>query len=143
MSWWTADDKAQFQAAATKLTEQINHDCPLADLCVNGKQAQTETVADLAGLAVAHDAYVLSLQGQADAVIGGLTGEQRFFIAFAQRWRRLQTEASLRQQIQTDTHLPAEYRSDEVRNFDAWYKAFDVKPGDRLYLKPDDRVGIW
>ncbi len=143
VSWWTADDKAQFQAAATKLTEQINHDCPLADLCVNGKQAQTETVADLAGLAVAHDAYVLSLQGQADAVIGGLTGEQRFFIAFAQRWRRLQTEASLRQQIQTDTHLPAEYRSDEVRNFDAWYKAFDVKPGDRLYLKPDDRVGIW
>jgi len=112
-------------------------------VCLNGKQILTESVADLAGLLVAHDAYLLSLKGKPDAVIDGLSGEQRFFLAFAQRWRKLQGEAALRRQIKSDNHAPGEYRSDAVRNVDAWYKAFDVAPTDRLYLKPEERVQIW
>ena len=92
---------------------------------------------------MAHDAYILSLKNKADATIDGLSGEQRFFLAFAQRWRRLQSEAALRHQIQTDTHSPGEYRSDTVRNVDAWYDAFKIAPTDKLYLKPTDRVRIW
>ncbi len=110
---------------------------------MNGKQVLTETAADFAGLMVAHDAYRLSLKNKPDAVINGLSGEQRFFLSFAQRWRKAQSEDSLRRQIKTDTHLPAEYRSDLVRNVDAWYEAFGVKPGDKLYLKPEDRVHVW
>ncbi|HTS37405.1 MAG TPA: M13 family metallopeptidase [Candidatus Solibacter sp.] len=141
--WWSAEDEKQFQAAAQKLVAEVNAYCPMADVCVNGKQVLTETVADLAGLAVAHDAYLLSLNGKPDAVIGGLTGEQRFFLAFAQRWRKKQSKDALRQQTKTDTHLPGEYRSDSVRNLDAWYEAFKVAPGDKLYLKPQDRLRIW
>ncbi len=142
-AWWTAQDKARYEAAAAALTAQFDADCPLPGLCVNGKQVQTENIADLAGLLVAHDAYLLSLKGKPDVVIGGLTGEQRFFLAFAQRWRRVQSEAALRRQIASDTHPPGEYRSDTVRNVDAWYDAFGVKPGDKLYLKPQERAGIW
>ena len=141
--WWTAEDLAKYHAAAEKLVAQFNGCCPLPDLCVNGKQVLTENIADLAGLLTAHDAYVLSLKGKVDVVINGLTGEQRFFLAFAQRWRKAQSEAALRRQIKTDTHSPGEYRSDTVRNVDAWYKAYHVMPGAKLYLKPEDRVGIW
>ena len=141
--WWTAEDRAGYHAAAAKLVAQFDGYCPLADLCVNGKQVLTENIADLAGLLVAHDAYVLSLKGKTDVVIGGLSGEQRFFLAFAQRWRKAQSEAALRKQIATDTHSPGEYRSDTVRNVDAWYKAYDIAPADKLYLKPEDRVRIW
>ncbi len=141
--WWTAEDLASYHASAAKMAEQFNGYCPLPDLCVKGKQVLGENIADLAGLLVAHDAYVLSLKGKPDAVIGGLTGEQRFFLAFAQRWRKTQTEAALRRQVASDNHAPGEYRSDGVRNVDAWYKAFDVVPGDKLYLKPEDRIAIW
>ena len=142
-NWWTADDSARYHAAAAKMAAQFDGYCPLPDLCVNGKQVLSENIADLAGLQVAHDAYILSLKGKPDVVIGGLSGEQRFFVAFAQRWRRLQSEAALRRQIKTDIHAPGEYRSDTVRNVEAWYKAFQVVPGDKLYLKPEDRVVIW
>ena len=141
--WWTAEDKAAYHAAAEKLAAQMNSYCPLADLCVNAKQVLSESIADQAGLLVAHDAYVLSLKGKRDVVIGGLSGEQRFFLAFAQRWRKAQTEAALRQQIKTDTHPPGKYRSDSVRNVDAWYKAYEIEPTDKLYLKPEDRVRVW
>jgi putative endopeptidase len=141
--WWTADDLASYHAAAEKLKAQLDAYCPLADLCVNGKQVLGESIADLAGLLVAHDAYLLALKGKADVVIGGLSGEQRFFLAYSQRWRKLQSEAALRRQIKSDTHPPGPYRSDAVRNVDAWYKAFEIAPGDKLYLKPEDRVGIW
>lgn len=141
--WWTADDLAAYHAAGANLVTQFNSYCPLPDLCVNGQQVLSENIADLAGLQVAHDAYILSLKGKADVVTNGLTGEQRFFVAFAQRWRRLQSEAALRRQIKTDSHPPGEYRSDTVRNVDAWYKAYQVVPGDKLYLKPADRVAIW
>ena len=141
--WWTAADRAAYHAAAAKLAAQFDCYCPIAGVCVNGKQVLTENIADLAGLLIAHDAYVLSLKGKADIVIGGLSGEQRFFLAFASRWRKSQTEAALRRQITTDAHAPAEYRSDTVRNVEAWYQAYKVVPEDKLYLKPEDRVRIW
>lgn len=141
--WWTPEDLANYHAAAAKMVAQFDVYCPLSDLCVNGKQVLSENIADLAGLLVAHDAYVLSLQGKADAVINGLSGEQRFFLAFAQRWRRNQSEAALRRQMTTDPHSPGEYRSDTVRNVEAWYKAYEIAPSDKLYLKPEARVGIW
>lgn len=141
--WWTAQDKAAFDAAVAGLVAQVNAYCPSADVCEDGKHVQTETVADLAGLVVAHDAYLLSLKGKPDVVIGGLTGEQRFFLAFAQRWRRIQSDERLKAQIKTDTHLAGPYRSAEVRNVDAWYDAFGITPADKLYVKPEERVRIW
>jgi putative endopeptidase len=142
-NWWTPEDLANYHAAAAKMVAQFDGYCPLPDLCVRGRQVLGENIADLAGLLVAHDAYLLSLKGRPDVVIGGLTGEQRFFLAFSQRWRRNQSESALRRQIATDTHAPGEYRSDTVRNVEAWYKAFGIAPGDKLYLKPEDRIGIW
>lgn len=141
--WWTAEDRAEYHAAAEKLVAQLNGYCPFADLCLNGKQVLSESIADLAGLLVAHDAYVLSLKGESDKVLGGLTGDQRFFLAFARRWRRAQGESALRQQVKTDTHQPGMYRSNMVRNVDEWYKAYEIAPGNKLYLKPEARVRIW
>ncbi len=141
--WWTEEDATRYHAASEKLSAQFNHYCPFPDTCVNGKQVLNESIADLTGLLVAHDAYALSLKGKTDVVIGGLTGEQRFFLAYSQRWRRTQSEAALRRQIATDPHPPGEYRSDTVRNVDAWYKAYGVGPADKLYLKPEDRAVIW
>lgn len=92
---------------------------------------------------MAHDAYILSLKGKNDVTNSGLNGEQRFFLAFAKRWRKLQSETALRQQLKSDTHSPGEYRSDTVRNVDSWYESYRVGPGDKLYLKPEDRVRIW
>jgi predicted metalloendopeptidase len=142
-NWWSDEDRARFRREASKLAVQLDAYCPLPNLCVNGKQVLGESVADLAGLLVAHDAYMLSLKGKPDVVLGGMSGDQRFFLAYARRWRRIQSEGALRQQITTDTHLPGEYRSDNVRNIEAWYKAFNVVSGNRLYLKPADRVEIW
>ncbi len=141
--WWTAEDRARYHAAAEKLVVQMKGYCPFTDLCIDGNQVLSESIADQAGLLVAHDAYVLSLKGENDKVLGGLTGEQRFFLAFAQRWRKAQGESALRQQIKTDIHLPGIYRSDSVRNVDEWYKAYEIAPDDKLYLGPEDRVRIW
>jgi predicted metalloendopeptidase len=141
--WWTAEDRTEYHEAAQKVVEQFNRYCPLPGLCVNGKQVLSENIADIAGLLVAHDAYLLSLKGKSDTIIGGLSGEERFFLAFANRWRKLQTEAALRQQLKTDTHSPAEYRSDTVRNVDAWYEAYGIATDDKLYLKPEDRARVW
>jgi len=142
-NWWTAEDRAKYREAGEKLVEQFNRYCPFRDLCGNGKQVLSENIADLAGLSVAHDAYVLSLKGNPDVTIDGLNGEQRFFLAFAKRWRKLQTETALREQLKRDIHAPGEYRSDTVRNVDAWYDEYKATTGDKLYLKPEDRVRIW
>lgn len=142
-AWWTTNDTAGFKAAAEPLVAQLGAYCPQPDPCVHGRQVLGESVADLGGLMVAYDAYHLSLKGGVDVVKDGLTGDQRFFIAYAQRWRKLQTDDALRQQILTDTHLPGPYRSDAVRNLDAWYKAFAVGPNDKLYLKPEARLHVW
>jgi predicted metalloendopeptidase len=141
--WWTDADQDAYHALGAKLSAQLDSYCPFADACVKGKQVLNESISDQAGLLVAHDAYVASLKGKPDVVIDGLTGEQRFFLAFAQRWRRLQSEAALRKQVASDTHLPGEYRSDGVRNVDAWYETFKVPPGAKLYLKSEDRAKVW
>jgi predicted metalloendopeptidase len=142
-SWWSNDDHAQYRAAATPLVAQLAAYCPRPGLCLNGGQVLGESIGDLAGLLVAHDAYLLSLGGRPDGIRDGLTGDQRFFLAYARRWRRLQTEAALRRQVAGDTHPPGEYRADAVRNSQDWSRAFDVKPGDRLYVAPAERVRIW
>ena len=112
---------------------------------MNGKQTLAEDIADLAGLAASHDAYRASLAGKAAPAQNGFSSDQQFFLGFAQKggWASKQSEASLRQQLLTDVHPPSEFRVDTVRNLDAWYAAFDVQPGDKLYLAPADRVRIW
>ena len=142
-NWWTPDDAAHFKAASEKLAKQYDAYCPFPDACVNGHQVLSENIADVAGLSAAYDAYKLSLHGKKDVVKDGLTGDQRFFLAFTQSWRQIEREAALRQQIKTDGHAPAEYRGDTVRNLTAWYPAFKVAPGEKLYLKPEDRVQVW
>jgi predicted metalloendopeptidase len=141
--WWAPGDEARLQAAVAPLAAQLDHCCPAPDACAHGAQILGESAADLIGLEVAHEAYLASLHGRPDAIINGLTGEQRFFIAFAQRWRRQQTPEALQQQIATDSHAPPACRSDLVRNVDAWAAAFNVRPGDTLYLAPEARVHIW
>ena len=142
-NWWTPDDLAHFQAASAKLAAEFDTYHPFPDIAVNGKQTLSENIADVAGLSAAHDAYMLSLHGKKAPVLQGLTGDQRFFLAFAQSWREKVREEALREQVQTDGHAPAEYRADTIRNLDAWYPAFNVKPGEKLYLSPEDRVQVW
>lgn len=141
--WWSADDQARYQAAGAALEVQIARICPLPGACLRGQQVLGESSADLVGLEVAYAAYRRSLNGREDKVIDGLSGDQRFFIAFARRWRRVQSEAALRRYIERDSHLPPRPRAEAVRNLDAWYAAFGVKPGDPLYLAPQDRVRAW
>lgn len=141
--WWTPEDLAHFKEASQSLARQYDQYRPFPDLALNGQQVLTESIADLAGLAVAYDAWQLSLDGSAAPVVAGLSGDQQFFISYARSWRDKTREAALRQQVVTDGHPPSEYRVDTVRNLDAWYQAFDVKAGEKLYLAPGDRVRIW
>jgi predicted metalloendopeptidase len=110
-------------------------------LAVNGKQTLGESIADLAGLSAAYDGYRAS--GQVAPPIDGFTSDQQFFIGFGQNWAENTRDAALRQQVMTDGHPPGEYRADVARNIDAWYSAFDAKPGEKLYLAPEERVRIW
>lgn len=144
--WWTATDKKAFEGLTTRLVAQYNKFCPLGedDECVNGQLTLGENIGDLGGLSMAYRAYKLSLNGEEAPVIDGLTGDQRFFMAWAQVWRSKQREQALRQQIITDPHSPTEFRTNGVvRNLDEWYEAFDVQPGDALYLPPEQRIRIW
>ncbi|HZF44711.1 MAG TPA: M13 family metallopeptidase [Sphingomonadaceae bacterium] len=142
-NWWTDADRKRFAEAGQKLAAQFDSYEPFPGLHVNGKLTLGENIADVAGLAAAYDAYRASLGGKEAPVIDGFTGDQRFFIAYAQAWATKMRDAALRQRIATDGHAPGMYRALTVRNLDAWYKAFDVKPGDKLYLAPEERVRIW
>jgi putative endopeptidase len=142
-NWWTDEDLVHFRDAAAKLVKQYDAYRPLPDLAINGKLTLSENIADVAGLAASYDAYRLSLGGKPAPVVAGLSGDQQFFIAFAQAWRSKSREPSLRLQVLGDSHAPGEYRADTVRNLDAWYDAFGVKPGQALYLAPADRVRVW
>jgi putative endopeptidase len=142
-NWWTAADMAHFQAATAKLAAQYDTYKPFPDLSVNGKQTIDEDIADLAGISDAYDGYQASLEGKPEPIVNGFSGDQQFFIAFGQAWGEKGREAALRQQVMTDPHAPPEYRADTVRNVDAWYAAFDVKPGEKLYLAQPERVRIW
>ena len=141
--WWTADDLKHFSASGDRLAAEFDAYRPFPDAKVNGRQTLSENIADVAGLAASYDAWRMSLHGRPAPVIQGLTGDQRFFIAFAQSWRTKRREAELRKVLLTDGHAPERYRADTVRNLDAWYAAFPVKPGQKLYLAPKDRVQVW
>jgi endothelin-converting enzyme/putative endopeptidase len=142
-NWWTEADLAHFNAATAKLAAQYDTYKPFPDISVNGKQTLGENIADVAGLAASHDAYRASLEGKEAPPQNGFTGEQQFFIAFGQNWGSKAREAALRQQVLTDPHSPARFRAATARNIDAWYAAFDVQPGQKLYLPPAERVRIW
>ena len=145
-NWWTDADRSAFDSLTDALVAQYDAFCPLDDgeTCVNGRLTLGENIGDLGGLSLAYRAYKLSLGGKEDKVIDGLTGDQRFFLAWAQVWRSAQREESLRQRLRTDPHSPEEYRVNGiVRNMDEWYKAFNVTPDDALYLPPEKRVHIW
>jgi putative endopeptidase len=141
-NWWKPADLAHLEAAAVALVAQYDAYKPFPDLAVNGKQTRDENIADLGGLAAAYDAYRSSLTSAAPAQ-NGFTSDQQFFLGFAQGYAAKSSDAALRQQVMTDIHAPEEFAADTVRNLDAWYAAFDVKPGDKLYLAPPDRVRIW
>ncbi len=143
IDWWTPGDTKAFTARLDKLEQQYNSYEPLPGMHVNGKLTMGENVADLAGLTVAHDAYIASLRGKEPPVIDGMTADQRFYLGWAQVWRRNYREANLRQRLLTDPHSPSEQRADIVRNMDPWYSGFKVQPGQRLYIAPSDRVRIW
>jgi putative endopeptidase len=141
--WWTKDDLAKYRAASAPLASQLDACAAAPGLYARGQKIVGESTADLGGLMVAYDAYHLSLRGRPDIVKNGLTGDQRFFVAFAQRWRRLQTDAALRTQVDTDNHAPPSCRSGLVRNMEAWVRAFGVRPGDPLFVPADKRIRIW
>lgn len=142
-NWWTPEDLAHFQASGVALAKQYDGYKPFPDLSVMGEQTLGENIADVAGLSASYDAYRTSLDGKEGPTVDGVTGDQQFFIAFAQTWRFKAREPALRQQIMTDGHAPAQYRALTVRNLDAWYPAFGVKEGEALYLAPAERVKVW
>nr|WP_070961428.1 M13 family metallopeptidase [Hyphomonas sp. Mor2] len=154
-NWWSDEDKAAFVARTDALVGQYNQFCPLDDgeTCVNGRLGLGENTGDLGGLSMAYKAYKMSLDTNGDGeisadeeapVLGGLTGDQRFFMAWAQAWRNKYREEALRQQLVRGPHSPPVYRTNGiVRNFDEWYEAFDVGPEHALYLPPEERIRIW
>lgn len=141
--WWTPADVTAFKARTGALVKQYDAYEPLPGLHVKGALTLGENVADLAGLSVAYDAYHASLGGKTAPVIDGFTGDQRFYLGWAQVWRRNYREANLRNRLLTDPHSPSQQRAWVVRNLDPWYGAYSPKPSDKLYLTPEQRVRIW
>jgi putative endopeptidase len=142
--WWTAEDASKFKVEADKLGAQYSAFEPLPGAKVQGALTMGENIGDLGGLSLGLDAYRVSLQGKPAPIIDGLTGDQRVFFGWAQVWRQKIRDEALRQQVVTDPHSPAYYRvNGTIRNIDAWYDAFGIKEGDKLYVKPEDRVRIW
>jgi putative endopeptidase len=142
-NWWTPEDLAHFKEAGAALAAQYDAYEALPGLHLNGTQELGENIADVAGLAAAYDAWKASLNGKPSPVIDGLTGDQRFFLAYAQSHRGKLRDAALRARIATDVHAPGPWRVQTVRNIDAWYPAFNVKPGQKLYLAPGKRITVW
>src|SRR3954466_8804410 len=142
-NWWKPADLEHFDVATKKLVEQYNAYKPFPDLALNGQQTLSENIADVAGLAAAYDAYHSSLDGKAAPEQNGFSGDQQFFIAFAQAHVTKTRDAALRSQVAGDSHSPGEWRAATVRNIDPWYPAFDVKQGEKMFLAPADRVQIW
>jgi putative endopeptidase len=143
-NWWTQDTDRRFIAKAKRLREQYNSYCPFWDKCVDGRATLGENIADLAGLEIAYAAYKASLKGREAPVIDGKTGDQRFFFAFAKQYREKSTREYAEDEVRSGSHAPSIYRvNGVVRNMDAWYEAFGVQPGEKLYLRPEDRIRIW
>lgn len=142
--WWTPEDEAEFTRRARGLVEQFNAFSPLPGVTVNGELTLGENIGDLGGLSIAYKALRLSLGGRPSPTIDGFTGDQRFFMGWAQAWRLKARDEYVRNQVMADPHAPAEFRANgPLSNIDAFYEAFGVKPGDRLYVAPEKRVRIW
>jgi putative endopeptidase len=142
--WWTDKDNERFMARASALVQQYNVFSPIPGMNVNGQLTLGENIGDLSGLAVAHKAYLIALDGKEAPVLDGFTGEQRFYVGWGQVWARKYRDDELRKRLKTDPHSPSEYRANGIlRNMPAFAKAFDVKEGDKMYLPPDQVVRIW
>jgi len=143
-NWWTEQDLAEFSNRTKALVEQYDDYHVFDDLTVNGKLTLGENIGDLSGVTIAYKAYKASLNGKEAPVIDGLTGDQRFFMGYAQIWRAKIVEKSMRNRVATDPHSPAEFRAlGSLSNMNEFYDAFDVKEGDAMYIAPDKRVKIW
>jgi len=143
-TWWQPQDEIAFKKLVDRLATQYDAFEALPGLHVNGRLTLGENIGDLGGLSVSNEAYHLSLHGRKAPVIDGLTGDQRFFLAWAQGWQSLYRDEQLRKLVVSNPHSPPQFRvNGVVRNMDAWYAAFDVHPTDRLYLPPAERVRIW
>lgn len=143
-TWWQETDRQAFTGLTSRLVEQFDAYSPIAGRQVNGRLTLGENIADLSGLQVAHKAYRMSLSGQAAPVIDGFTGDQRFFIGYAQIWRGKARDEYVLQGLVSDSHSPSEFRTiGAVMNSDAFHEAFDVKPGDRMFKPKSERIGIW
>jgi putative endopeptidase len=143
LNWWTKEDFAHFSAAADRLAAEFDKYEPLPGLHVNGKLTLSENIADVAGLSASYDGYRRSYGDKPAPSAGGFSGDQRFFLAFAQVWRSKQRPEALRNSLMTNGHAPGQYRADTVRNIDEWYAAFNVNAGEKLYLAPAERVRAW
>jgi putative endopeptidase len=142
-NWWTKEDFAHFRDAADRLAAEFDNYEPLPGMHNNGKLTLSENIADVAGLSASYDGYRRAYGGKPAPSADGLTGDQRFFLAFAQVWRSKSRPEALRNSLMTNGHAPGEFRADTVRNIDEWYAAFNVKPGEKLYLAPKERVRAW
>jgi predicted metalloendopeptidase len=143
-SWWNADDEKRFAEKVDVLAKQYSAFEPLPGLKLNGQLTAGENIGDLGGLSVALEAYKISLGGREPPVLDGFTGEQRFFLGWAQVWRNVMREELLRVRVTSDPHSPPEYRCNGVvRNMNDWYGAFDVTPDEKLYLSAAERLQIW
>jgi putative endopeptidase len=143
VNWWTPEDFAHFEGAGQALAAQFSSYKPFPDAPVDGTQCLAEDLADLAGLAAAYDAWHASLGGAQPPTQDGLTGDQQFFLAFAQTWQSKMRETTERTRLKVDTHAPPHFRTFTVRNLDAWYSAFGVQSGDAMFLAPADRIRVW
>lgn len=145
-NWWTPQTRKSFETRTEKLVSQYNNFSTPDGVHVNGKQTLGENIGDLTGVTVAYEAYQLYIAAHKSqqTILNGFTTDQRFFLSFAQVNRSLYTRESYQLTLSKDYHAPAEFRvNGVVRNIDAWYKAFNVKPEDALYLSPEERVRIW
>jgi putative endopeptidase len=143
-TWWSAADTEAFHKRVDRLAAQYDSYTVLPGLNINGRLTLGENIGDLGGLSVSNEAYHRSLHGAAPPVLAGLSGDQRFFLSWAQVWRTKQRDEDLRSQVTSNPHSPGKWRvNGVVRNVDAWYSAFKVQPGEKLYLPPDERVHIW
>ncbi len=142
--WWTRTDADKFKTRADRVVDQYNHFTVLDTLHVNGKLTLGENLADLGGLNVAYEAFKKTREGQSSAKVDGFTPDQRFFLSWAQVWRGSQRPEAAASRILTDPHSPEEYRTNApLTNIDAWYTAFHIQPGDKMYKKPEDRIHVW
>ncbi len=142
--WWTKDDKAKFNEKVVQIQKLYDGFAVFKDLHINGKLTTGENIADFGGVAIAYDAFKMTKQGKSNKKIDGFTPDQRFFLAYANSWRNKRTDEYTRQQVQTDPHSTPNWRvNGPLMNFEPFYKAFDVKPGEKMYRKPEGRIKIW